>query len=124
MFNKKLVYSIRKLSIGIASVAVGAMLQTNIVHAQTGKTSELPPAATQPVTQPVAEDVEQPTGTDPVANTASPVVNETAQPQPRKVRLQLNLLRKQHLRHHFHHYLLWTQWAHRHFNYQQSFNTY
>ena len=82
MFNKKLVYSIRKLSIGIASVAVGAMLQTTIVHAQTGKTSELPPAATQPVTQPVAEDVEQPTGTDPVANTEAPVVNETAQSQP------------------------------------------
>ena len=86
MFNKKLVYSIRKLSIGIASVAVGTMLQTNIVHAQTGKTSELPPAATQPVTQPtVAEDVEQPTGTSPVANTASPVANETAQPQPTEI---------------------------------------
>ena len=85
MFNKKLVYSIRKLSIGIASVAVGTMLQTNIVQAQTGKTSELPPAVTQPVTQPaVAEDVEQPTTTDPAVSAETPA-NAPSQPQPTEV---------------------------------------
>lgn len=76
MFNKNIKYSIRKLSVGIASVAIGVFLQTSIAHAQEATTTEQP--------TPVETKMETPAPVNEVPNqpVATPNQGESSANQP------------------------------------------
>lgn len=92
MFNKNTKYSIRKLSVGIASVAIGVFLQTSVAHAQEAAASEQPatvetkaetptaPSATETVATP--SEVEKTTNTETPATVAEQPKATPQTPQP------------------------------------------
>lgn len=92
MFNKNIKYGIRKLSVGIASVAIGVFLQTSVANAQELEVNNQPapietkaetptaPSATEVVATP--SEVEKTTNTEtPATVTEQPQTNPQA-PQP------------------------------------------
>lgn len=92
MFNKNIKYGIRKLSVGIASVAIGVFLQTSVAHAQEATATEQPapvetkeetpttPSATEAVATPI--EVEKTTNTETPATVAEQPQTTLQAPQP------------------------------------------
>lgn len=84
MFNKNTKYSIRKLSVGIASVAIGVFLQTSVAHAQEAKVTNQPaPVETKaetPTDPSATETVATPSQIEKTTNVETPVT-VTEQPQ-------------------------------------------
>lgn len=84
MFNKNIKYGIRKLSVGIASVAIGVFLQTNVVHAQeVTAPNEVAPIETK-VETPTSPSTTEPTAVTPttVEKTTTPETPATVAEQP------------------------------------------
>lgn len=77
MFNKNIKYGIRKLSVGIASVAIGVFLQSNVAHAEEAITTEQPNAfetkAETPTAPSTTEVVATPSEVEKITNTETPV---------------------------------------------------
>ena len=87
MFNKNIKYGIRKLSVGIASVAIGVFLQTSIAHAQEAALTNQPAPVETKVETPTApsatEAVATPTEVEKTTNTETPAtVAERPQATP------------------------------------------
>lgn len=87
MFNKNIKYGIRKLSVGIASVAIGAFLQSNVAHAQEATVpNEVAPVETKvetPTTLNKTETVATPTEVERKTNVETPAtVAEQPQATP------------------------------------------
>ena len=76
MFNKNIKYGIRKLSVGIASVAIGVFLQTNVAHAQEATApNEVAPVETKvetPTNPNATEATVTPTTVEKTTNTEAP----------------------------------------------------
>lgn len=86
MFNKNIKYGIRKLSVGIASIAIRVFLQSNVAHAEEVTPTTQPAPAEAKVETPTA-----PTSSEPTAVT--PTVVEKQPPLRRLQPLQSNLKR-------------------------------
>ena len=92
MFNKNIKYGIRKLSVGIASVAIGVFLQTSVANAQEAEVNNQPapvetkaetptaPSTTETVTTP--SEVEKTTNTETPATVAEQPQTTPQAPQP------------------------------------------
>lgn len=83
MFNKNTKYSIRKLSVGIASVAIGVFLQTSVAHAQEATaTNEVAPIEAKVETPSVPASTEATVNPTAVEKTTTPETPATVAEQP------------------------------------------